>query len=117
MALYFKINMVVLVLLLMPLSVFAAESALSDQPEINAPLTLPQVIRLTLERNLNLRAEQFDTRASQAAVKREYGLYDPQLLLDFATGESNSKLILRILTRIITVGSISLIFLATWFMS
>lgn len=92
MAVYFNIFIFVLSLLLMPLSVVAAESAVSERPEINAPLTLPQVIRLTLERNLNLRAEQFDTRASQAAVKREYGLYDPQLLLDFAAGEAQQQI-------------------------
>ncbi len=92
MVVYFKIILVVLVLLFMPLSVVADDSALSESREINTALTLPQVIRLAFENNLNLRAEQFDTRASQSAVKREYGLYDPQLLLDLAAGESEQQI-------------------------
>lgn len=92
MAMYFKSFIILLGLLLFPLSIFAADSALTEMPEGNTPLTLHQVIRLTLERNLNLRAEQFDTRASQAAVKREYGLYDPQMLISFATGESQQQI-------------------------
>ncbi len=89
MAVYFKYPLLLLVLLLLPLPIAAAQSAQPAMPAPTAPLTLHQVIRLTLERNLNLRAEQYDARASQAAVRREYGLYDPQLLVDFATGESH----------------------------
>ncbi|MEZ4484930.1 MAG: TolC family protein [Syntrophotaleaceae bacterium] len=45
--------------------------------------------------NLNLQAEQFFTRASQAAVDGQYGLYDPHLLVDLATGESQQQLNLQ----------------------
>ena len=92
MATYFKYPLLLLVLLLLPLPGLATESARVEMPATSVPLNLQQVIRLTLERNLNLRAEQFDTRASQAAVRREYGLYDPQLLLDFSTGESRQQI-------------------------
>ena len=80
-----------LFLALLPWSLFAAEPL----PETGAvkpePLTLRTVIRLTLEHNLNLQAEQYAARASQAAIDREYGLYDPQLLGEFATGESQKQ--------------------------
>lgn len=92
MAVFFKSFIVMLGLLLLPLSVVAAESLPSETSKFDSPLTLHQVIRLTLERNLNLQAEQFDTRASQAAVKREYGLYDPQLVIGFATGETQQQI-------------------------
>ncbi len=92
MAVYCKYPLFLLVLFLFPLLSVAAEPARWEPPVATGPLTLPQVIRLTLERNLNLRAEQFDTRASQAAVRREYGLYDPQLLIGFATGESQQQI-------------------------
>lgn len=92
MAVYFKYPLLLLVLLLLPLPNAAAESAQEELSAAAAPLTLRQVIRLTLERNLNLHAEQFDTRASQAAVRREYGLYDPRLLVEFATGESRQQI-------------------------
>jgi outer membrane protein TolC len=89
---YLKSFIVLLGLLLFPLSIVAADSTLSEMSEGNTPLTLHQVVRLTLERNLNLRAEQFDTRASQAAVGREFGLYDPLLLVGFSTGESQQQI-------------------------
>ena len=92
MAVYFKYPLFLLLLLLLASPKAAAESAQSELPAATAPLTLPQVIRFTLERNLNLRAEQYDTRASQAAVQRQYGLYDPQLLVGFSTGESRQKI-------------------------
>jgi outer membrane protein len=92
MAGYYTYPLLLLVLLLSPLLSAAAESAQAEQLAITTPLNLQQVIRLTLERNLNLRAEQYDTRASQAAVRREYGLYDPQLLVDFGTGESRQQI-------------------------
>lgn len=41
------------------------------------PLTLTDVVRLGLERNLNLRAQMFETRASEALVHKGYGIYDP----------------------------------------
>lgn len=80
-----------LFLALLPGLLSAAEVSQKQAGLSRAPLTLREVVRLTLERNLNLRAEQYLTRASQAAVDREYGLYDPQLLADFATGESQQQ--------------------------
>ena len=92
MAVFCKYPLLLLVLVLfLPLSA-AAESAPLEPLVATAPLTLPQVIRLTLERNLNLRAEQYDAHSSQAAVRREYGLYDPQLLIGFVTGQSQQEI-------------------------
>jgi outer membrane protein TolC len=48
---------------------------------------LKQAERLAIERNLQLRAETFTTRASDAAVRREYGLYDPRFDAELAEGE------------------------------
>jgi len=80
-----------LFLLLLPLTLAAAEFAEPEPPGPVMPLTLREVIRLTLERNLNLQAEQFFVRAEQEAVDREYGLYDPQLLLDLVVEESQQQ--------------------------
>lgn len=52
------------------------------------PLTLTDVVRLGLERNLNLRAQMFETRASEALVHKGYGIYDPVAQADLATGTS-----------------------------
>ncbi len=51
------------------------------------PATLPAAqsvdlqaaVRLALENNLNLRAQTYSTQASEALVRRGYGLYDPRL--------------------------------------
>lgn len=84
-----------LFLLLLPPIPPVAGSAESEPPGPAITLTLREVIRLALEHNLNLQAEQFFTRASQAAVDREYGLYDPQLLLELAAEESQQQLNLQ----------------------
>lgn len=52
------------------------------------PLGLKQAERMALERNLNLRAASFDTRASAALVRKGYGIYDPRLEVLFVEGES-----------------------------
>lgn len=52
------------------------------------PLTLGEVVRLSLERNLNLRAQMFETRASEALVRKGYGIYDPVAELGLAAGTS-----------------------------
>ena len=59
-------------------------------PVAQAPaqiVDLKQAERLAIERNLQLRAETFTTRASDAAVRREYGLYDPRFDAALAEGE------------------------------
>lgn len=55
------------------------------------PLTLAEVVRLGLERNLNLRAQMFDTRASEALVRKGYGIYDPVAELQLAEGTSRQR--------------------------
>lgn len=52
------------------------------------PLTLAEVVRLSLERNLNLRAQMFETRASEALVRKGYGIYDPVAEVNLSTGTS-----------------------------
>ena len=44
--------------------------------------------RLALERNLNLKATDFDARASEALVRRGYGIYDPRAAASFTEAES-----------------------------
>lgn len=55
------------------------------------PLTLTDVVRLGLERNLNLRAQMFETRASEALVHKGYGIYDPVAEANLATGTSRQR--------------------------
>ena len=52
------------------------------------PLTLTEAVRLGLERNLNLRAQMFETRASEALVRKGYGIYDPVAEAALAAGTS-----------------------------
>lgn len=59
------------------------------------PLTLDGAVRIALENNLNLRADEADTRASQALVRKGYGIYDPRLELDLAAGENRERLNLQ----------------------
>jgi outer membrane protein TolC len=69
-------------------------SALLCLPALPAgaqPLDLRTAERLALERNLQLRAETFATRASEAAVRREYGLYDPLAAASLAEGTSRDR--------------------------
>lgn len=56
------------------------------------PIDLKQAQRLAIERNLQLRAETFVTRASDAAVRREYGLYDPRFDAALAEGETRDPI-------------------------
>jgi len=44
--------------------------------------------RLAIERNLQLKAETFTTRAADATVRREYGLYDPLAESVIAEGQT-----------------------------
>ncbi|MEJ2202383.1 MAG: TolC family protein [Desulfuromonadaceae bacterium] len=66
-----------LLILLVPVSTPAVEQ-----------INLMQAERLALERNLNLKAANFDTRASAALVRRGYGIYDPQLTASWSEGET-----------------------------
>lgn len=51
-------------------------------------VNLQQAQRLALERNLNLKAADLDARASEALVRKGYGIYDPLAEADLSTGES-----------------------------
>jgi outer membrane protein TolC len=57
--------------------------------------SLSDALRLALERNLDLKAQQYDTRAGDAEVKKAYGLYDPTLGVDYAEGDSRQRLNLQ----------------------
>jgi len=52
---------------------------------------LRQAERLVLERNLELRAQAFDTRASEALVRKGYGIYDPLAAASWAEGTSRDR--------------------------
>lgn len=60
-----------------------------------APLTLPEAQRLAVERNLNLQAQTYATRAAEALVRRGYGIYDPLLQTDLAQGSDRQRLNLQ----------------------
>lgn len=60
-------------------------------PVAAQPLTLAEVVRLSLERNLNLRAQMFETRASEALVRKGYGIYDPVAEVELAAGTSRQR--------------------------
>lgn len=51
-------------------------------------VNLKQAERLALERNLNLKASDYDTRASEALVRKGYGIYDPLAMASFSAGET-----------------------------
>lgn len=70
----------------------AAEPRDMAEPPAALTLTLNQALRLALENNLDLRAEELDTRASQALVRKGYGIYDPRLQLDLAIGDHQERL-------------------------
>jgi outer membrane protein TolC len=55
-------------------------------PAPAAPLDLRDAERVAIERNLNLQAQTYTTRAAEALVRRGYGIYDPVLAADLATG-------------------------------
>jgi len=55
-------------------------------------LELKQAERLVLERNLDLRAQAFETRASEALVRKGYGIYDPRLQADLAEGTARRRI-------------------------
>lgn len=54
-------------------------------------LDLRQAERLVLERNLELRAQVFETRASDALVCKGFGIYDPLLQVDLAEGTARRR--------------------------
>ncbi|WP_291315631.1 TolC family protein, partial [Desulfuromonas sp.] len=62
--------------------------ALPATPLQAAPLSLRQAERMALERNLELRAATFVSRASDALVRKGFGIYDPRLEVLWTEGES-----------------------------
>lgn len=87
------VYMTLVLLLLANLPVAAQPSVEADSPPPSAVLTLSlkDVLRLALERNLDLQAQQYDTRAGDAEINKAYGLYDPILGLEYAEGESRQR--------------------------
>ncbi len=51
-------------------------------------LNLRQAERFALERNLNLKASDYDARASEALVRKGYGIYDPQAMVSLSEGNT-----------------------------
>jgi outer membrane protein TolC len=60
----------------------------SSPPVPVAGLTLRDIEKLALEKNLNLQAETMTTRASESLVRKGYGIYDPTVSLFLAEGQS-----------------------------
>ncbi len=64
-------------------SVFSAGAQQSP-----VPLELAELTRIALERNLELEAQSYETRASDAQVSGAYGIYDPLAEAEAALGVS-----------------------------
>ncbi len=81
-------------LLLLLVTAAAADPAPCGVEVPTAPrvVTLRQAERIALEQNLNLKAQTFDLLAGEAAVRREYGLYDPRLGLSLVLAENKERL-------------------------
>lgn len=88
-----------LTLILVPLTFCCAAAQSPDMGRLPgggaSVLTLRDVLRLALERNLDLKAQQYETRASDAEISKAYGLYDPVIGLEYAEGESRQRLNLQ----------------------
>lgn len=65
----------------------SAASALA-QPTVN--LTLKDAIRMTFERNLDLKVELYNPAMAEADIRRSFGIYDPLLSLGASYERSNS---------------------------
>jgi len=55
-------------------------------------LSLEQLQRMALERNLDLQAQEFTVRASRASELKGFGLYDPHSELQLTVGDDQSPL-------------------------
>lgn len=89
---------VIMVLLLLSWQPAAAQPSMQEDVQTSSivlTLTLPDALRLALERNLDLQAQQYDTRASDSEINKAYGLYDPTLGLEYAEGETRQRLNLQ----------------------
>jgi outer membrane protein len=65
---------------------------LAEEPR---QLDLKTLVRLALENNLELQAQVYETRASDAVLRGAYGLYDPQAEVTLAEGRRREKLNLQ----------------------
>jgi len=67
----------------------ATDPVLYDQTinKTETGISLRQAEKVALENNLNLLAEIYNTRASQALVNRGYGIYDPLLSVELQDGQ------------------------------
>ena len=66
----------------------SAVSALAQQAPLN--LTLKEAIRLSFERNLDLKVELYNPAMAEADIRRSLGIYDPLLSLGASYNRSNS---------------------------
>ena len=64
-------------ILTLALVVGSAAPLLAQEPPLN--LTLKEAIRLSFERNLDLKVELFNPAIAEADIRRNLGIYDPQL--------------------------------------
>jgi outer membrane protein TolC len=69
-----------------------------SSPLLAETVDLRKAELLALERNLDLRAQVFETRASAAAVRREYGIYDPVAVAEAAKGVVRERINLTFLS-------------------
>lgn len=90
-----RYGFVIVVLLLLAWLPAAAQPPMQEDVQsspVAMTLTLSDALRLALERNLDLQAQQYDTRASDSEINKAYGLYDPTLGLEYAEGETRQRL-------------------------
>lgn len=55
-------------------------------------ITMSDAIRVALERNLELQAATYGARASEAALRGSYGLFDPLLRISYLSGDDKRQL-------------------------
>lgn len=58
-------------------------------------LDLKTLVRLALEENLQIQAQTYETRSSDAVLRGAYGIYDPRAELQLAEGRRREKLNLQ----------------------
>lgn len=69
------------------------ESARVTQAPATGPvLTLRLAEKVALEQNLNLKAQSYDLLAGVAAERKNYGIYDPSVSLNFVLGSASERI-------------------------
>lgn len=92
---YVYLSFILVMLACGPVAALPPEAQAAPVASSPLVLSLNDALRLALERNLDLKTRQYDTRAGDAEVKKAYGLYDPVLDLEYAEGKTRQRLNLQ----------------------